>query len=170
MEHFDKETEFVVCVSVSRKGQIRTKSLTHNLRGNELVPYLFAHNLLRTTHRAATHTFCCSILLSFCDLLWFIVKYQNSNNNKKNTAKAAVLGRNIKQLLVQYILFHYVYIFCFVGIQLLKQTQYNELLLEISPATHLQMQNRSNIFYDQDVAIWTVTITRRLIGAKGGDV
>lgn len=55
MEHFNKETEFVVCVSVSRKGQIRTKSLTHNLRGNKLVPYLFAHNLLRTTQRCHTH-------------------------------------------------------------------------------------------------------------------
>lgn len=119
MEHFDKETEFVVCVSVSREGQIRTKSLTHNLRGNELVPYLFAHNLLRITDRAATHTFCCSMLLSFCDLLWFYCE-TSKQQKKQSTAKAAVPERNIKQLLVQFILFHYVYIFCFVGIQLLK--------------------------------------------------
>lgn len=82
MEHFDKEAEFVVCVSVSRKGQIRTKSLTHTLRGNELVPYLFACNLLRTTHRAATHTFCCSMLLFFCDLLWFYCETSKQQKNK----------------------------------------------------------------------------------------
>lgn len=57
MECFDKETEFQrrVCasVSVSRKGQFRTKSVTHNLRGRDMVLVLFTKYLVKNN----TYTF-----------------------------------------------------------------------------------------------------------------
>lgn len=86
MEHFDKEAEFQWCacasVSVSRRGQLRTKSVTHNLRGPEMVPVLFATCLVKNnTYTLPPHTH--SVSLS-CDTMWFTVKH--SNNTKLTTA------------------------------------------------------------------------------------
>lgn len=58
MERFDKETEIqlCVCVSISRKGQLRTKSVTHNLQGPEMVTVLFATCLVENnTYTSPTH-------------------------------------------------------------------------------------------------------------------
>lgn len=65
MECFDRGFQWCVCVSVSRKGQCRTKPLTHNLRGPGAVPVLFATCLEENnTYTHPHHTFCFSLLLS----------------------------------------------------------------------------------------------------------
>lgn len=87
MERFDKETEskWCVCASVSesRKEQFRTKSVTHNLRGPEMVPLLFA-----TCHVDNTHTYFISVCCSFSDCA-----VKQSNNTKPNAAETTVVER-----------------------------------------------------------------------------
>lgn len=78
MECYDKETASVVCLFVSRKRQLRTKSLTHNLRGPEMVPVLFATCVTENntyTHPPHTHILFISVFLS--DPMWFTVKHIN---------------------------------------------------------------------------------------------
>ena len=61
---------------VSRKRQLRSKPLTHNLRGPEMVPVLFATCVRENkTYTPPPHTFCLSVFLR--GLIWFTVKHIN---------------------------------------------------------------------------------------------
>lgn len=86
-----------VCVSVSRKGQLRTKSVTHNLRGHDMVPVLFATYLVKNnTYTFSSQTHALS-RCSFSDPMWLTVKH--GNNTKLTTAETFVVERNVFPLL-----------------------------------------------------------------------
>lgn len=88
-----------VCVSVSRKGQFRTKSVTHNLQGPETVPFLFATCLVENNTYTLPHTH--SVSLSCGSLC---------GQTKLTTAEIDVAERNIKWLSIvtRYTIFKFI--------------------------------------------------------------
>lgn len=136
MERFDKETEscWCVCVSVSRKGQWRTKSVTHDLHGLEMVPVLFATCFVKTNTYIPTQTHSVPLCSSFSG---YVVKdNKHYKTNHWNRLKETLNGSLLLQVM-PYLSSVFLHFPC----SLMHEVKLNT---HISVASHLEPQMLSN--------------------------